>query len=301
MALRLGKTASIALVCALCLGSACTELSARRKIQDGNKHFKEDKPAEAIASYEEALKLGPGKDAQGIAHFNLAVSHISLFKGGDKSPANETHASGAIDNLNKYLETSPGDETARKLLIGMYTKSGRFDGALAYFQGEFDKNPKDPFNAAQLADINKQAKRWSEARKWWMLLSELETDPTARGNALQMAGSSYWTQLREGAELTGEEKVKLADEGIALLLKAVEMRPEDPGSFTYLGLVYRQRGAAQGKSYVAAADVATAAIYQKKAQALKNTAPPAPAPGAPAKPGDKSAPATPAPSSPKKP
>src|SRR5688572_17758379 len=126
MAFRLGKTASIALVCALCLGSACTEISARRKIQDGNKLFKEDRPAEAIAAYEEALKHGPGKEALGITHFNLAIAHIAMFKAGDKTPANEAHASGGIDNLNKYLELAPKDDTARKLLIGMYTKSGRF-------------------------------------------------------------------------------------------------------------------------------------------------------------------------------
>jgi tetratricopeptide (TPR) repeat protein len=298
MASRLGKTASIALVCALFLGSACTELSARRKIQDGNKHFKEDRPAEAITAYEEALELGPGKDALGIAHFNLAVAHVALFKAGDKSPANETHASGAIDNLGKYLEVAPDDDTARKMLIGMYTKSGRFDGALAYFQGEFDKNPKDPYNAAQLADINKQAKRWDEARKWWLLLADLETTPAQRGNALQLAGSSYWTQLRESADIVGEERVKLADEGIAMLFKAAELKPDDPAAYTYLGLVYRQRAAAQGKSYVGAADAATAIVYQKKAQALKQIAPPPAASGAPAAPG---APAQPTPVQPKSP
>jgi tetratricopeptide (TPR) repeat protein len=292
MAIRLGKT-SAAFACVLLLSTVggCDEINARRKVQEGNKLYQQEKYDEAIVAFDTALKSKPDL---ATAWFNLAIAHVELFRAGDKSPENEKHATGAIDALNKYLVMSPKDDTARKLLIGIYTKSGRYDGALDYFKGEYDKNPKDPYNIAQLADINKQAMRFDDARKWYQTLADVEEKPEQKSTAWQQIGVSYYSQLNNHLEIFGEERVKLADAGIGALQKAIELKPDDPNPYTFTNLLYRQRALGQGKSYVGVADIATANVFMKKAQALRGQATPPAAPAAPgAKPGTPAAPTAP--------
>ena len=291
MAIRMGKTGA-ALACVLILGTVggCDEINARRKVQEGNRLYQQEKYDEAVVAFETALRAKPDLST---AQFNLAIAHVEMFRAGDKSPENEKHATGAIDALNKYLVMAPKDDTARKLLIGIYTKSGRYDGALDYFKGEYDKNPKDPYNIAQLADIDKQAGRFDDARKWFETLANVEEKAEAKSTAWQQIGVTYFSQLNNHAEIFGEERVKLADAGIGALTKAIELKSDDPNAYTFTNLLYRQRALGQGKSYVGVADLATAQVYQKKALALKGLATPAAAPAAP---GGK-----PAPGQPKKP
>jgi tetratricopeptide (TPR) repeat protein len=294
MARRLGKTSAV-VACVLLLGTVggCDEINARRKVQEGNKLYQEEKYEEAVNAFETALRAKPDL---ATAQFNLAIAHVEMFQAGDKSAANEKHATGAIDALNKYLVMQPNDDTARKLLIGIYTKSGRYDGALDYFKGEYEKNPKLPYNIAQLAGINKDAGRFDEARKWFETLADVEDKAENKATAWQQIGVSYFSQLNNHLEIGGEERVKLADGGIGALAKAIELNPSDANAYTFTNLLYRQRSLGQGKSYAGVVDLATAVIYQKKAMALKGLAtPPAgpagAAPGQPAKPG--AAPAAP--------
>jgi tetratricopeptide (TPR) repeat protein len=283
MAIRLGKF-SAALACVLVLGTVggCDEINARRKVQEGNKLYQEEKYDEAVVAFETALRAKPDL---AIAQFNLAIAHVEMFRAGDKTPANEKHATGAIDALNKYLVMAPKDDTARKLLIGIYTKSGRYDGALDYFKGEYEKAPKDPYNIAQLADINKQAGRFDDARKWFETLADVEDKPETKSTAWQQIGVTYFSQLNNHLEIFGEERVKLADGGIGALAKAIELKPDDANTYTFTNLLYRQRALGQGKSYAGVADLATAVVFQKKALELKGMAPPPAAPGAPGAPG----------------
>ena len=280
MAPRFGKT-SAALACVLLLGTVggCDEINARRKVQEGNKLYQQEKYDEAVVAFEEALRARPGLT---IAQFNLAIAHVEMFRAGDKSPENERHASGAIDALNKYLALAPTDDTARKLLIGIYTKSGRFDGALDYFKSEWEKDKKQPYNIAQLADINKQAGRFDDARKWYETLADVEDKPETKSTAWQQIGVTYFSQLNNHSEIFGEERVKLADGGIGALAKAIELKPDDANTYTFTNLLYRQRALGQGKSYAGVADLATAVVFQKKALELKGMAPPPGAPGKPA-------------------
>jgi tetratricopeptide (TPR) repeat protein len=291
MGSRLGKF-SVAFASVLLLGTVggCDEIKARRQIQEGNKLYQQEKYEEAIVAFEGALKDKPDLK---IGWFNLAIAHVELFRAGDKTPENEKHSNGAIDALNKYLAMEPKDETARKLLIGICTKSGRYDLALDYFKGEYEKNPKLPYNIAQLADINKQALRFDDARKWYETLAGVEDKPDDKATAWQQIGVTYFSQLNNHPEIAGAERVKLADAGVGALQKAIEIKPEEANSYTFTNLLYRQRALGQGKSYVAIADLASATVFQKKAMALKGmTPPPGPnAPGTPAAPGGATKPA----------
>jgi tetratricopeptide (TPR) repeat protein len=269
--------------------AACTEVKARRLIQEGNKAYQAEKYDEAIAKFEEALKLEP---KLAIGWFNLAIAHVDNYRPGDKSAKNEAHATAAIAALNKYIELEPKDETAVKMLIGVYLKSGRYDGALEYYTKEYAKKPTDSFVVFNLADINEQAGKHEEARKWFAKLAEIETKPDLKSNAWYRVGVSYWREAKVLPPVQGEKKVKLADEGIAAMMKAAELQPESTNVLTYTGMLYRQRALGQGKSYYQIVDIATADSYRNRVAALKAKQAQKPAPGTtPATPGQAPAPA----------
>jgi tetratricopeptide (TPR) repeat protein len=249
------------------LSSGCDQINARRRVQEGNRLHGDDKPAEAVAKYEEALKLAPDL---ALGWYNLGIAHADQYKAGDKAPENEAHATAAIDALVKYMTLQPDDEAARKLLLGLYTKSGRWDGALDYFKSQVDKNPKDTFSLAQLADLNKQAKRWDDAHKWYLALAEAQPKDDQKADAWAELGASYYSQLKDPT-ITGDDRVRLADEGLAALHRSVELNPRSSRTYSFINQLYRQRSAGQ-KSYVAIVDAVTADQARKRAVELKNSA-----------------------------
>jgi pentatricopeptide repeat protein len=270
---------------ALCAGFAfgCDQIKARSRIQQGNELHAEDEYEKAIVKYDEALELAP---ELAIGWFNLAIAHADAYKAGDKSAANEAHATAAINALSRYLTMQPKDVVARNTLLGMYTKSGRWDGALDYFKGEYQKNPRSTYVLAQLADISKQAKKWDDSRDWYAKLAEAEPLAPGKSNALRQLALTYGAQTKsEGFPV--DDRIKYVDLGIATLLQAVEINPNDSDNFTYINLLYRQRSAGQ-KSYIVIIDTVTANQWENKALALIKAAakstPPATKPGAPAAP-----------------
>lgn len=274
------KTTVWALAAVLLATFGCSEIKARRLIQEGNKAYQAEKYDVAVAKFEAALALEP-KLATGW--FNLAIAHIDAFKPGDKTPANEAHADKALAALNKYIELQPADETAVKLLIGTYTRSGRWQGALDFYTREYEKKPTDAFVIFNLADISEQAGRFEESRQWFTKLAETEPSTDAKATAWYRVGVSYFKQMKTIPAGPNEKRVNLADQGIAALAKAAQLQPENTNILTYSGILYRQRAAGQGKSYYAVVDLATAGDHQVKVKALKDKQaalkPPSPVPG----------------------
>ena len=81
----------------------------------GNKLLAENKPAEAAASYEEAIKLSP---SQWAYHFNLGLAYKKLQKGEEARAA-----------FAKALELNPGSYSASKELAESLAKAGNYEEA----------------------------------------------------------------------------------------------------------------------------------------------------------------------------
>jgi tetratricopeptide (TPR) repeat protein len=263
MARHLSSWAAIVASVFILLG--CQQVKARHRMQEANKLYFAGKYDEAIREYEQALAQQP-KIA--VGWYNLALSHLAVFAPGLKSDANERHALGAINALQKYLELEPNDSEARKFLVSTYVQSGHYEGALDYFKGLLAKNPGDVNAMAQLADIYSRAGNFTEAVNWYRKRADLEPTATAKADAFEGIGGLAWRRLYNHPELAGLSRIQIADEGLAALQQADRLRKDFARTLTFMNLLYRERALGHESSYARAVDQATAQFYYKRAQEL---------------------------------
>jgi tetratricopeptide (TPR) repeat protein len=262
----------------------CTEVKARRRIQQGNKAYYEGDYEKAIAEYE--LALGQKPELY-VGWYNLGLAHLALFAPGLKTPKNEEHAQGAIKAFNEYLKVVKDDTKARDYLLSTYIDSGHHEGALAYFEKQLAENPNDPNIMAQLAQINAGAGNFAAANEWHKKRVAVETTPDAKADVWYSIGVLSWRRLNNHAEVVGLERAKVADEGIHALQQADGIRKDHQATLTYMNLLYRERSIAHAASWAQAVDQATATVYYKQAIEIhKRTQGSAPA-NAPQKPAPK--------------
>jgi hypothetical protein len=274
-----------ALIAAVLVAAGCEEVRARHEIQEGNKAYYSGEYEAAVARYEKGLSTAPHL---AIGWYNLGLAHIALFAPGKKTPENEAHAQGAIKAFTEYLRLNPGDTQARDWLLSTYIDSGHYEGALAWFEERLSKNPRDLEALGQLAQINSQAGRYDESVKWHKKKAEADTTPDGRADAWYSIGVLEWRRLNNHADVQGDDRLKIADEGIAALAQADSIRKDHAPTLSYQNLLYRERALAHGASWARSIDTATAQIYYKRAVELNKAAQATqatqgtPAPGKPA-------------------
>lgn len=244
------------------LATGCKEVGARRNIQEGNKLYYDGKYDEAIKVYDDALEVAPDL---AIGWFNLGLSHLALFAPGMKTPQNELHAKGAIDALQKYLALEPKDMQARDYLLSTFIDSGHYEGAIRYFEVRLEKDPSDQEAVAQLAQINQQAGKYDESIRWHKKKAEMVDKTDVKADSWYSIGVLDWRRLYNHPEITGAERLRIADEGIGWLQKANAARAGHAPTLSYLNLLYRERGSASDASYARAVDSASAQVYVKLA------------------------------------
>jgi tetratricopeptide (TPR) repeat protein len=261
--------------------AGCKEVGARRNIQEGNKAYYRGDYDKAIVLYNRGLAAQPDLD---IGWFNLGLAHLALFSPGIKAADNIAHATGAIEAFQKYLAKRPNDTQARDYLLSTYIDSGRYEGAIEYFEQQLARNGgKDLEALGQLAQINSQAGNFDKAIEWHKKKAEVETTVDGKADSWYSIGVMQWRRLNNHPEVVGEERLKIADEGIAALVAAGEIRKDHSATLSYENLLYRERGLAHGASWARAVEVASAQVPQKRAIELNKAA--ATAPQAPPKPG----------------
>lgn len=267
----------VALVVTVVAACGCSEVKARHRIQQGNKHYKDNQYADAVRTYEEALELAP---QLATGWYNLALAHLALFTAGNKAQDNLAHADRAVEALTRYLELEPKDNNtcaeppcARNFLLSTYIDSGRYPKVIEFFEGELGKNPKDTLAIANIAKTYRDAGEFDRAVTWYKKLAEAERTYDEKANAFCQIGVMSFLRLLNHAEVMGEERARIADQGLKGLARALELRQNHADTYSYMNLLYRQRALAHGPSYVRVGEVATAQIHYKKALDLKGSAP----------------------------
>jgi tetratricopeptide (TPR) repeat protein len=274
-------------VAALWLGlglgtTGCEEISARRAVQEGNKLYERGEFEQAAQHYEEALQKAPHLDT---AHFNAGLTYKKMFRPGIQEPENLALAKKAADHFLAYLQVHPGERDIVALLTRVWNDAGDYDSALAYWQRELDKDPKNTEIISIMAGINRQAGNHEKAMEWHLRQVELETEPLAKAGAYKAIGSLMVSRLRGRThEILGYERLKIADTGIGMLQKAAALAPDDADVQTALGFLYGERALAQSTTWAQIAEVAAARHHYKRwselnKKAQQQAADPAKAPG----------------------
>jgi tetratricopeptide (TPR) repeat protein len=263
-----------ALACALLLvGGGCQKVSARRKIQEGNKFYYDGKFIQATAAYEEGVRLDPSLD---VGWYNLALSHLAQFSAGKQGDENAAHAKRAIEAFRKYLELNPSDKDAQNFLLQTYIDSGEIELAVAHFEKLIEEGLKTGDKASvrnaasQIAKIYSDAGDKDKAIEWHRKRALAEwNDSDGKFDAWYRIGDLEYKKIKGRTAIRGAERVKIADTAIAAIQKAIELKPESKDAHVMQNVLYHQRAQGQGLSYARLVDVASADVGKQKVAEIK--------------------------------
>jgi len=251
---------------ALAVVTGCQEIRGRQHIKAGNDHYRKGEYREAVEEFTKAEAILPHIPQ---IYLHQAYAHLSLFVPGDTSPDNQREAKAAIDAFNRYLTLKPEDEKIRQIMIQTLIDSGRYDDALNFFKNKLAENPRDLEAIKALGVISSKAGRFEDGLSWYERRAEVTpNDP----EAFYAIGTLCWERLYQRSDKAGEERIKIADRGIAALKKAVELKPRYVEAITFINLLYRERALGQASEEAKAKDLEQARYYYQQALALKGLA-----------------------------
>ena len=198
----------------------------------------------------------------------------------------------ATKHFQAWLAANPKDTETEKQMTQVWIDASQFDQALAYWESKLKEKPEDADIMGNLAGINLKAGEWRKSIEWYTKVAEKAQDPANKVAAYQFIGNVAWSKLNSKT-LGPAESVELADRGLGALQKAAELQPKNPKLVGLQASIYNFRSFAQGASWAAGIDRASAQDLQrasrvlmdeaKKQQAEDPSQAPAPAPGSAAK------------------
>lgn len=263
----------------------CQELRARQYGREGNRHFREGDYRAAVAAYSASEQLAPLAAVQ----LNKGLACRQLLLPGARTSENERAASCALEAFRRLKKLSPGDERAERLYQQTLFDSDRYDQLVELYQQQLRRAPEDPAAINGLIQVYSRWGRWDEALRWTEERTRRRPlDPEAHyalgvfiyNRLFEKGGGPEKSSFDprpgrepkvapafEATDISGKERVALAERAILALKKAVELRPTYSEALTYLGLVYRQQSFAyfnEPDAWQAAVDSAEA--YRKQAQ-----------------------------------
>ena len=250
----------------LACAAGCEGLKARHRASLGAELYKKGDYQNALYKFEQAAQLDPNIDA---LHSNLAFTYLQLFHASPKSATGKAYGGLAVKSFEEYLRRRPPtDESAQKArdyLIATFVDTQRYDDAVAFFKPEVER-PRPNLEAIfTLGQIAAKTGRIQEAFNWYQKRIDMApNDPDGPYNF----GVLVWDHLRNHPEVAGNDRMALADRGLAALRKSMEMRSKDPNGFIYANLLYRERSAGQPDDVTKAADIAEADRFKKQAEDL---------------------------------
>jgi tetratricopeptide (TPR) repeat protein len=286
------------------LATGCEELDARREIKAGNKLYERGDYRGAAEAFEAGLKLGPDLE---IGHHNVGLAYYKLFQSAPDKDAARGFADKAAEHLGVYLKKHPADRPIIDLISRIWLDSGQYDKALAYWEGELQKDPKNTELLGLMAGINRQAGRWEESMRWHQREADASAEPGGKITAYLSIARLALNKLMNREKIVGVERQKIADYGVAAMLLAQPLQPSGPEAastvkaqeiVSYLRALYEFRGMAHGPRWAWAVDAASNQKYNRTwvdlDKMIKKDQPPATVPGTP----PATAPAAPSPSGP---
>jgi tetratricopeptide (TPR) repeat protein len=252
------------------------QLKANHHFTKANGYFTESKYRLAIEEYEKALEFNPELTQ---AFRFLGESYKNQYSAGDESPENLEKAEKAIENLSVALEKEPSNIQIVHSLGDMYDRMQRFEDAESMFLRVLELDPTNMENYYVVAGFyNRYAGENEEVKKKAeeMYLRRIELDPqNPQGYAY---AAQFYDNLRPIPDfdkayamhnkilsvnpddalilftigvnrfnkayrlqnlLSRQERINLADESEATLLKSAELDPNYPDTYAYINLLYR--------------------------------------------------------------
>jgi len=164
----------------------------------------------------------------------------------------------AIDQYKQVLERDPKNINSVKGIAYLYLQIQKFDDAKTYYRKAIEVDPNDPEPYYSVAVID-----WTQSYQ-----------PRMEERAKAGLKPDEWIMKDKGnkkiCEMLREKNTGVIEDGIAMLQKALQLRPDYDDAMAYLNLMYRERGDLQCDDAGArAADLKTADEWVDKTLATK--------------------------------
>jgi tetratricopeptide (TPR) repeat protein len=253
------STGALAIVALLC---GCAELRGRKKIQEGNEAYRRGDFAAAAARFEEAGAFVPDIP---LLWLNRGYACREMIVPGANPGLNRSPALCALDAFKHLRELAPEDPRGDRLYVQTLLDVGEYRTIERTFSLRHEKNPHDLDVVLVLEQVFSKMGRWREALTFYRKAAALRPDDA---DAQYAVGTYIWQtlQARGGGsafaeydprsrpdrplsprpasgpdDIVGPERLRLSEEGIWYLGRAIELRPRYADALTYMGLLYRQR------------------------------------------------------------
>ena len=247
-----------ALLLLLAITSGCTRLRARDQLNKGVTAYRNAQFQAAILHFKNAVALDP---TLLNARLYLATAYAQQYVPGGETTDNVKFAQQAIDAFDDVLKMDPKNTTAVASAAQMYYNMKKFDKAQEYQRRwlQVEPNNPDPYYWIGVLDWAICYPRTQQMRK--DLKIEFPKDPKDP-SSLPPFPEKARAQLEE-------ENGPLVKEGLEVLEKAIQLKPNDFNTMAYLNLMYRQKADLESDAPARKADLKQAEDWVNKAVALK--------------------------------
>jgi len=236
-------------------GVGCDKLRARSELNAGVKAYKDAKYEEAIEKFKNAVDYDP---TLLNARMYLATAYSQQYVPGSEDAENKRIGEQAIEQYKKVIESpNPSKEqqiNSTKGIAGLYLQMKRFDDARQYYVkvSQLDPNDPEPYYSVGVIDWTRAFAPRQEAR---IKIGLKPTEPLKDKKVCADLHTKNWD---------------IVADGIAMLSKALEIRPDYDDAMAYLNLMYRERADLQcGDPAAYAADTKSADEWVDKNLATK--------------------------------
>jgi len=238
--------------------SGCQKLRARDQLNKGVVAFKNAQFQAAIMHFKTAVGLDP---TLLNAKLYLATAYFNQYIPSGESPENLKIAAQAIDAYEEVLKTDPTNANAIASIAQIYYYEKNFEKAKEYQRRLLQADPNNPvpYYWIGVLDWAMCFPRSQQMRK--DLKIEFPKDPKDPSSLPPFPAKAR-------AELE-EKNGPLVKEGVEVLEKAIQLKPNDFETMAYLNLMYRQKADLEPDASAREADLKQAENWVDKALALK--------------------------------
>jgi tetratricopeptide (TPR) repeat protein len=240
---------------ALMLFSAtgCSKLRARDQLNKGVQSYKNAKYEEAIERFKNAVELDPGLIN---ARLYLATAYEQQYIPGIDTPENNRMAAQAIEEFHNVLQRDPTNIISIKSIASLYLQQKKFDQAKEYFRKAIQVDPNDPEAYYSIAVID-----WTQAYQPRM---------EERNKLGLKPEDSLSAKDKKVCQAMETKNTPFVDEGMQMLKKAIDLRPDYDDAMAYLNLMYREKADIEcGDPDARTQDLKTADEWVDKTLAVK--------------------------------
>lgn len=198
------------------------QISFHEELNQGVQAYKSANYESAAQHFRNAIALD-SKNA--VAHLYLATTYAVQYIPGVNSPENNHLADSAILEYEAVLQINPQSMDSMKGIAYLQLQSKKFDEAKVSFRKAIEIDPKDPETYYSIGVID-----WTQAySKRTLVFSKLRLSPEQ-----SLINKAECWEVRSA----NESRIK---EGMEMLTKAIELRPDYDDAMAYMNLMYRER------------------------------------------------------------